>query len=146
MKLSKYITLEEFERSQTAQRRGMSNKMSMAQRVAAEQLCIIVLDVIREYYGSALIITSGFRGQALNRLVKGSPKSQHCYGEAADFYVVGVALGTIFEDIKSGKIPIEFDQLIYEGTWIHISYRPLNQRKECLIAQFTNKGVTYIAA
>ena len=59
------------------------------------------LQVIRDYYGKPLIITSGFRPTAweLKRGRKGG--SQHTTGLAVDFYVVGVPLAEVYAFINA---------------------------------------------
>lgn len=51
---------------------------------------ILVLEDVRAYFGGPVIITSGHRCEKHNKAVKGSPRSQHVYGYAADFIVRGV--------------------------------------------------------
>ena len=134
MNLTPHFTLAEFERSATANRLGVSNKMNDTQLVAAKALCSEILEVIRAHYKAAIVITSGYRSPVVNKAVGGSSSSQHCKGEAADFTVVGKSVESVFSDIKHGKIKgLRFDQVIHEGTWIHISYRKNRLRGECLI-------------
>lgn len=145
MKLSKYFTKEEFESSQVAARKGISNSMPEDIQANAVLLCKNILDPIRVYYKKPLIITSGFRCKRVNKLIGGSATSQHCLGKAADFVVSGVALKTIFNDIVSGKLPLNtnFDQIIFEfGNWIHISH-DTKPRKQRLLASYKNKIVVY---
>lgn len=143
-RLSEYFTLGEFQHSNTAVRMGIKNEMSPGQIANAKALCKNVLDIIRDHYDLAVIISSGFRCEALNKAIGGSSNSQHCVGQAADFTVNGITVEQVFNDIKSGKIPgLKYDQLIHEGTWIHISYSP-RMRHENLIATFTRgKPTTY---
>lgn len=144
MNLSKYVTEEEFTRSQTATRFGINNQMNPEQRQAAIQLCCKVLDKIREYYKSPLIISSGFRIFPLNKKIGGAATSQHCKGEAADFYIVGIPIERLFNDIRTGKITgLVWDQVIEEGTWVHISYRVSGNRKQALRASFKGGKVSY---
>jgi hypothetical protein len=138
MKLSKHVTRAEFEASNTAARAGIRNKMNAEQLTKAQALCTDVLDVIREYYKQPIIISSGYRSAQVNALVLGSASSQHQSGEAADFTIRGVSVKRVFDDIRGGKIKIEYDQLIEEfGGWVHISYRKGNNRKQALIARMT---------
>lgn len=136
MKLSKYVTVAAFELSATAERRGIPNHMSVADQRRAKALCTKVLDPIREYYDKPILITSGFRSIAINSLIGGSSTSQHLKGEAADFTISGVSVKQVFDDIRTDKIKIEYDQLIEEfGGWVHISYREGNNRKQAMIAR-----------
>lgn len=42
-------------------------------------LCNYILEPIRTYYGKPITVTSGFRGNTLNKRVGGSLTSQHCF-------------------------------------------------------------------
>lgn len=148
MKLSKYVSLAEFEASQTAVRFGLSNTMNAVETAAAKLLCNEVLDRIREHYKAPLIISSGFRSVAVNAKVGGVSTSQHCKGEAADFTIVGVSVEQVFADIKAGKIKgLVYDQLIQEfGGWIHISFKVTGNRKQNLRAIHQKGKAVYLAA
>jgi zinc D-Ala-D-Ala carboxypeptidase len=144
MNLSPHVTLQEFERSQTATRLGIPNKMNESQTANARLLCINVLEPIRSFYNSPIVISSGYRSNSLNSKIGGSSVSQHLKGQAADFTVVGKTVQQVFSDIVSGKIPnLEYDQVIEEGSWLHISFSQGNNRKQKLKATFKNGTVTY---
>ena len=87
----------------------------------ASMLAENVLEPIRSLLGGhALIITSWFRSPALNKLVGSTEVSQHLLGMAVDFKPSRSSIDEAFKIIKSSAVP--FDQLIHEGTWIHVSY------------------------
>ena len=89
------------------------------------------LQPIRDILGKPIIITSGYRCQEVNKLVKGSSNSQHTKGQAADFIIKGVPVADIVEIIE--KSNIEYDQLINEyDKWVHISYLHKKNRKQVL--------------
>ena len=89
-------------------------------------LCNEVLEPLRSFLGSPLLITSGFRCQLLNSRIKGSPRSYHMKGLAADFILPHSTREKLFkayEEIALRK-PVLFDQLIFEmGSWIHIGVK-----------------------
>ena len=88
------------------------------------------LQPIRDKLKKPMIITSGYRCPALNRAVGGVTSSQHTKGQAVDFHINGMTIKeTIDFIIKSG---VPFDQLIDERTWVHISYRKNNNRRQVL--------------
>ncbi len=129
MQLSPHFTLEEFTRSSTATRLGIDNRLdsSVAENQSIvhnlENLCIHVLEPLRERTGERVFISSGYRCPALNKAVGGSASSQHMTGEACDIYLPDFEkLNSWFIFLKEG----EFDQLILERsgslTWIHVSY------------------------
>lgn len=147
--LSKWITQEEFERSQVAVRRAIPNRMNNIQLGKAKNLCRQVLDPIRDHYDAGCNISSGFRNSQVNALVGGADDSQHKEGEAGDFTISGKSVEQVYSDIKAGHIkgangkPLVYDQLIHEGSWVHISYREGHNRGEWYRAKFTGRGVTY---
>jgi zinc D-Ala-D-Ala carboxypeptidase len=141
MNLSKHFTLEEFTHSQTASRLGIDNNPNEEQKSNLIALCNNVLEPVREHFGQPVRIDSGFRSQALNNAVPNSSStSQHSLGEAADIVIPGIELLDIFRYIIS---EIEFDQVIYELTWVHVSFRSGKNRKQALQAKFTDGKVSY---
>ncbi|WP_424245884.1 hypothetical protein Dip510_000819 [Elusimicrobium posterum] len=94
-----------------------------------------LLERVRELCeNNAVIITSSVRCRKLNEIIKGSPTSQHCRGEAADFTVKNKTVDEIFEIIKLSDI--EFGQLILEKVngvwWIHLSLGyPYREKERC---------------
>ena len=126
---SKYFSLEELTRSETATRKGIVNQPKKAQEVQLKELCKYVLDPIREHFGVPIKVTSGYRSPKLNEFIGGSSKSQHMAkngDSAVDFKFLGnkVDLQECFDWIaKESKL--KFDQCISEflpDGWIHISY------------------------
>jgi len=141
MNLSPHITVAEFEASETATRKGIDNHLPPQFFPAAESLCINVLEKVRAHYGKPIIITSGYRSQELNTAIGSHPSSQHTRGQAADFHVVGHTPLDVAKWIPTSGI--EYDQLIYEGAWVHVSHKEGLNRRECKTAFFSNEGVHY---
>ena len=81
--MSKYFTLEELTRSQTAVRLGKDNTPNATQKRDLLRL-MDYLDGIREEFGEPIKVTSGFRGWKVNEAVGGVKNSQHLAGQAAD--------------------------------------------------------------
>lgn len=73
--------------------------------------------------GMPVIVSSGFRSDAVNKAVGGSPTSDHRNGDAADIKCpkFGTPLQVAQAIVKAG---IEFDQLILEPTWVHFGVGP----------------------
>lgn len=147
--LSEHFTLEELTESDTALRKGITNVPNRSQRYNLTLLAS-TLEKIRYYLGGKPIsISSGFRNNKLNAAIGGSKTSAHMYGLAADFTCK--AFGSPYEISKllaekmiSGEL--ELDQLIYEGTWVHIAIpNPgVESRNSILTAKFNTRGVSYI--
>ncbi|MBO4564201.1 MAG: peptidase M15 [Bacteroidaceae bacterium] len=127
MKLSEHFKLEEFERSATAQRLNVDNRVPEALIPNLQALCENVLEPLRQQFGEPVYISSGYRCYALNNYVKGALKSQHMKGEAADIYSKQGAK-RLREWYLWMVDNLVFDQLIWEtrpngSKWIHVSYK-----------------------
>lgn len=78
-----YFKESEFTKSSTATRNKIDNTPSSEIKSHIKEL-IAFLEPIREKWGKPIIITSGYRCEALNSLLKGSKQSNHLTGYAAD--------------------------------------------------------------
>lgn len=127
--MSKYFSLSELTRSATAIRDGIANDPNEAQIKDLYRL-MDYLDKVREAFGKAIIVTSGFRSQRLNEHIKGSDTSQHMKGQAADIRPHDIKeLRQLLTTIRQVG---GFDQLILEEPegrtpWIHVSISPANK-------------------
>jgi hypothetical protein len=142
MKLSPHFNLDEFIYSPTATRLGIDNTPGSA---IIERLRIVAegLEIVRNSLGeggSPIIIDSGYRCPELNKAVHGSWKSGHLLGWAVDIRSKTWSALDIAHRVL--EIGLKFDQLIMEGTWIHISFDP-KMRGEVLTARFRNGVATY---
>ncbi len=133
--MGKYFTLSEMVRSVTADRMGINNRIPKELVPKMNALIENVLDPLRESYGKPIIVTSGYRCDALNKAVGGVPTSEHRLGMAAD--IVGTPNTKaenkrLFNLIQSLDLP--FNQLIDEKnfSWVHVSYREGENRKQVL--------------
>lgn len=79
----KYFTLSELCISYNAAVNNITNIPSFDVVRNLEHLAYC-LDVIRDWFGKPIVITSGYRSSCLNALVGGSSKSYHMQGRAAD--------------------------------------------------------------
>jgi zinc D-Ala-D-Ala carboxypeptidase len=152
MKLSKYVSLAEVTRSDTAKRRGIDNSPTAEHQENLKVICEEVFDKVREHFGVPLFISSGYRSAALNKAIGGSATSDHNLGRALDLdqdgHGNGVTNMDVFNYIKDN---LEFDQLIYEfGTdknpdWVHVGYRKGANRKQILRAIKEGGKTKYVA-
>ena len=89
----KYFTLREFERSATAEERGIDNTIPHVGEINIRKLVEKILDPAREKFGKGIVVTSGYRCQQLNEVLVetsgASPTSLHRFGMAADIIALG---------------------------------------------------------
>ena len=127
MKLSNNFSLNEMNKSQTATRKGISNNPSEDHMNNLKELCINVLQRVRDHFGKVVSVSSGYRSPELCEAIGSSKTSQHAKGQAVDLEIFGVP------NIKTAywlQNNVDFDQLIMEfydkddpaGGWVHISY------------------------
>lgn len=116
MKLSPNFTLAEL----TVTNTGLFNSPN-AERLANLVSLASTLEKVRSALGGKpIIISSGYRSEAVNAAVKGARNSAHIQGLAADFtcHKFGTPL-QVCEAIRQAGI--EVDQVIHEyGRWIHL--------------------------
>ena len=107
---AKYFKLEEFTRSATAQRLGIGNTPSEEAVKNLSHLVWNVLDPLRERWGSAIIVNSGFRCEELNKAVGGAKASYHRLGMAADIRPRNGRLAELYDLIhamfREGKLGV----------------------------------------
>ena len=145
MQLSKHFTLEEFEKSQTATRKGITNKAGSGEIKNLGDLCYEVLEPVRAKFDKPVTITSGYRSPQLSEAIGSKSTSQHCTGNAVDFEIAGVSNLAIALWISNH---CNFDQLLLEyytgepsSGWCHVSYdSEKNNRKQVLT--FDGKSYT----
>ena len=140
MQITEHFTVEEFERSSTADRLGIANRVPAALLPNLKTLCEVVLEPLRAFAGKPIVISSGYRCPALNQAVGGASQSQHLRGEAADLHLPSIAEGRAWFRWLIDNTT--FDQLIWErsrqGThWIHVSCKadPRQNRNQVLRAR-----------
>ena len=139
MNLSEHFTLDEFTFSQSAIRHGIDNSpddniLNNLKYTASN------MEKVRSILDKPIRVSSGYRSPALNKKVGGSNTSAHTLGYAIDFTVSGLTCKEVADIIQ--RSDIQYDQLIYEGTWVHISFDP-KMRRQNLTAHFNNGKVSY---
>lgn len=149
--LSNHFWLREFTRSENAARYGIDNTPSDGVVYQLRLLCEQVLEPLRadvcEALGRdvSLYITSGYRSTGVNTLAKGSERSDHLFGRAADVVAIGVPLADFAKIAMTSAASLPVKQCIVEfGEWIHISI-DIRQppRREYLVATRANGATLY---
>lgn len=142
MRLSEHFTLGELIFSSTAQRLGIDNEpppnvlghlYSLAQGLERARFAL---------NGMPIHIDSGYRSPALNAIVGGAKNSAHLDGDAADFICPPFGSPLVIVHFLAVQEGFRFDQLIQEGSWVHISFAPA-LRGEILTATFKDGKATY---
>lgn len=125
----KYFTIEELCYSRKAEANHIDNTPTEEIKYRLKELVDNILDPLREYIGHPIIISSGYRNDAVNRLNGGSPTSAHLEGYAADIIVREMSANTLWNVVlkfcKDNNI--KYDQIYYETDgrvdWCHIGYK-----------------------
>ena len=101
--------------------REMDCKCSKCSTTLIDERLIKGLQVIRDYFGKALNITSGYRCPSHNSEVGGAKNSYHMKGMAADVYINGVTPLEIAQYAESTGL---FNGIGRYGTFVHLDVRP----------------------
>ena len=138
----KYFTIDELCYSDTAIALGIENKPNSEITEHLIQLIESLLDPLRDAWGSAIRVSSGYRCAKLNSVLKGSsPTSAHLIGFASDLVpcngdIAGFKKFCV-KWLKENNIA--FDQAILETDgkgkqWVHLGLFNLamKQRKQIL--------------
>lgn len=143
-RLQQSFRLSEFLRSETAVRRGLDNTPKATELANIRNVLAPGMQRVRNCLGVPVHVTSGYRSAEVNRAVGGSQSSQHSQGLAADFVAPDFGLPRAVARYLMERAPeIRFDQLIWEGAWVHISFTADRPRSQVLTAHFTGGGVSY---
>ena len=135
--ISENFSYREFERSETAARKGIINIINTVQvRDSIKALVDKVLQPLRTAWGKPLVINSGYRCPELNREVGGVPTSQHIKGEAADVACDDpYALARLACDLG-----LPYDQMILYPTFVHFSHRLDGEQRGQILYNRTYQG------
>ena len=150
MNLSKNLSLREVTKSRTAVRLGIDNTPDDWTIENLRGVAEDIFQPLRNAFGTAIYVSSGYRSEELNVAIGGSKRSQHVQGRALDLdadVFGGCTNGEIFQYILNN---LTFDQLIWEfgdsdnPDWVHVSYvRDGLNRGRCLKACRDDDGKVY---
>lgn len=101
--------------------------------IMIDQTLVVLLQAIREHFGKAVVITSGYRTAAHNAAVGGAKSSQHPLGRAVDIQVADTPVEDVAAYAESlmptwggvGRYPVKAGRT--KG-WVHVDTRPNKSR------------------
>ena len=135
MKLSTHFTLGEL--TKTKYQTSDGNIPSHVVIENLKRLCTW-LEELRRRYNEPIIINSGYRSPAVNKLAGGSNTSNHLTGCAVDIRTYGIEQAMRYAVILmdyADDSNLDFDELLIEknrqGTiWLHFAVRPKDNRRK----------------
>lgn len=93
-----------------------------------QNMCVLVdfLDMIRDEFGDAIVVNSGFRSEEVNKAVGGVPRSMHLQGRAADIRPSYYPSNEYYDNLARlyailYKHKDEVVELIKHDTYIHVA-------------------------
>ena len=101
--------------------------------ILVDEALVLLLQCIREHFGKAVTITSGYRTPAHNAKVGGSKSSQHLLGRAADIQVASTSVEDVAAYAESlmpdwggvGRYPVKAGRAT---GWVHVDTRANKSR------------------
>ena len=125
-RLSPHFTLAELTHSNTASRLSIPN-VPPASIITQLRNTASQMERVRELLGGRpILISSGYRSDAVNKAVGGSTTSAHRTGHAVDFTCPSFGSPAKVAAHLAKNLPASsYDQIIEEfGQWIHIGFGP----------------------
>lgn len=121
-KLSHHFTWKEATKTST----GLPNTPVNQEHIDRISYTALQMEIVRAVLGRRPItVNSWYRSPAVNKAVGGVPTSEHAAGAAVDFTCS--SYGTPYQICQSlihNSHILNYNQLIYEGAWVHISFPP----------------------
>ena len=123
-KASENFTLDELIHSTTANKYRIGNEPNDEQIRNLQYGVDMVLQPLRNIYGKPIVITSGYRCAALNKLVGGVANSYHLQGNAADIRVHSLDEAKELFDIlkKNPSVDVALFEHSNSSCWLHVQW------------------------
>ena len=136
MTTKSYFTIAELYASDTAKKYNIDNTPDSIITSHLQQL-INFLNPLREAWGSAIKVTSGYRCEKLNKFVGGSKTSSHMIGYGVDLVPANGKMDNFKKFIVDYMKTRMFDQCIVEKSgkteWVHIGlYNAEGQQRKMI--------------
>lgn len=131
--MSRFFTQKELIASTEAYKRKIDNTPGEEEKAHLEEL-MEFMDGIRSAWGSAIIVTSGYRCPELNEAIGGAKKSAHQIGYAVDCVPANNKKKEFFEFCKEYLKDRDFDELLFErnskgAIWCHIALKSIDGKQ-----------------
>lgn len=121
--ITEHFSYQELISSAKADSLGIDNSHPSPEVLSAASHTATCMETVREILGAPIHVDSWIRCLALNRALGSKDTSQHPKGEAVDFTAPTYGSPTaIAKKLVAEAVTVKFDQLILEGTWVHISF------------------------
>lgn len=131
VKLTDHFYLDEFLVSSSADAAGIKNTPTPAHLNRLTTVTAPGMELIRVNLNRAIVITSAYRNDRVNRLVGGVPNSDHTNAYAVDSRAGGLSAYAYAKEIEKmmrpgGPLHGKIDQLILETSRsiVHVSFAP----------------------
>lgn len=113
----------------------------------------MVLDPARERYGAGIHVNSGYRTEKYNKLVGGTPGSQHCCKNGSAAADICAVHRNSMQDLKVANLEIakaivvggQWDQMILYPTFVHVSWKRFGQNRKQILRK-TGTGYSVVSA
>jgi hypothetical protein len=146
--MTQSFSIKELTYSDTAIRLGIDNTPTDEILINLQNVVQFILEPVSNNFDSQIVITSGYRSPALCQAIGSKPTSQHTFGMAVDFEILGIPNKEVSDWIVNH---LDYDQCILEfwkpeepnSGWVHCSYKPSGNRKMYLRAFKGNGRVVY---
>jgi len=146
--MTQSFSIKELTYSDTAIRLGIDNTPTDEILINLQNVVQFILEPVSNNFESQIVITSGYRSPALCQAIGSKPTSQHTFGMAVDFEILGIPNKEVSDWIVNH---LDFDQCILEfwkpeqpnSGWVHCSYKTSGNRKMYLKAFKSNNRVVY---
>lgn len=139
--LSRSFTLQEATHSATALRLDIDNDHPSPEIVERAKETATHMEIVYAILQHRPVINSWIRCLPLNRALKSKDTSQHLRGEAVDWTCAeyGTPAQICYRLLSDVRL-VNYDQLILEHTWIHISWNsiPLSKQRNQVLSLQSN--------
>jgi len=146
--MTQSFSIKELTYSDTAIRLGIDNTPTDEILINLQNVVQFILEPVSNNFDSQIVITSGYRSPTLCQAIGSKPTSQHTFGMAVDFEILGIPNKEVSDWIVNH---LDFDQCILEfwkpeqpnSGWVHCSYKTSGNRKMYLKAYTANGRTVY---